>query len=222
MGNCDLNNFIMQSLTRILISSVFVLPIFEVEEHQQVPRNKSELLDLFHRNLAVWFHFKICPTCHTIPKAKEWLKADDETVMKVFTSVKRQGNQVHWEPLYVGTNAEPLYNERLNWEGKSDKMTQAYIMCLLNYDFKVLSNAFLVHRPGIKSVKEAKRESLEQENLKKILDESLPAIKLFYGERKGCKVFGWSDEIVNPPCYIVYRKWMSTALHVAVFLQFYK
>ena len=30
----------------------------------------------------------------------------------------------HWEPIYIGTNEDPLYDERLSWEGRADKMTQ--------------------------------------------------------------------------------------------------
>ena len=30
-----------------------------------------------------------------------------------------------WEPIYIGTNEEPWYEERLSWEGRKDKMTQA-------------------------------------------------------------------------------------------------
>lgn len=108
--------------------------------------------------------------------------------MRVFASVKRRGGFDHWEPLYIGTNNEPLYDERLNWEGKSDKMTQAYIMCLQDYNFNVLSNAFLVHRPGIKSVKEAARKSLEKINNDLIKQTILPEIEVFYGTRKGCKI----------------------------------
>ena len=48
---------------------------------------------------------------------------------------------------------DPLYDERLSWEGRSDKMTHAFQMCLLDYEFHVLDNAFLIHRPGIKTVK---------------------------------------------------------------------
>lgn len=94
----------------------------------------------------------------------------------------------HWEPLYIGTNDEPLYDERLSWEGKSDKMTQAFIMCLLDYNFHVLSNAFLVHKLGIKSVKEAARFQLEQANNDLIKKKLLPEIEVFYGNREGCKI----------------------------------
>jgi len=55
-----------------------------------------------------------------------------------------------WEPIFVGTNRDPLYDERLSWEGMSDKMSQMYEMCLMNYELHILDNAFLVHSPGIK------------------------------------------------------------------------
>ena len=33
-----------------------------------------------------------------------------------------------WEPIYIGTNQDPLYDERLHWEGKADKMSQVYFV----------------------------------------------------------------------------------------------
>lgn len=47
--------------------------------------------------------------------------------LDIFHIGKRIGPFVHWEPIFIGTNFEPLYDERLSWEGKSDKMTQVYI-----------------------------------------------------------------------------------------------
>lgn len=167
--------------------SVFVLPIFEVERDQEAPRNKTELVALFREGLAVWFHYVICPTCHTIPAARRWINDDNEE-MRIIATVKRQNRFDHWEPLYIGTNDEPFHDERLSWEGKSDKMTQAFVMCLLDYNFHVLSNAFLVHKPGIKSVKEAERFELEQASSELIRKTILPEIEAFYGKRRGCKI----------------------------------
>lgn len=167
-----------------------MLPIFEVAQSHQIPQNKSKLLDLFRQEIAVWFHSKICPTCHAIPSADKWLNDtdDDETDLKVFTTIKRQGRFDHWEPIFIGTNDEPFYDERLSWEGKSDKMTQAYIMCLRDYDFSILSNAFLVHKPGIKSVLDAARLNLEIKSRKLILKTILKEIEVFYGHRHDCKI----------------------------------
>lgn len=46
------------------------------------------------------------------------------TALAIFHIGKRTGSFVHWEPIYIGTNADPYYDERLSWEGRSDKMTQ--------------------------------------------------------------------------------------------------
>lgn len=46
------------------------------------------------------------------------------TELDIFHIGKRIGAFIHWEPIFIGTNFEPMYDERLSWEGKSDKMTQ--------------------------------------------------------------------------------------------------
>lgn len=166
-----------------------MLPIFEVEESQSVPSNKTELQKMFHENQAIWFHAKICKTCHSIPQSKGWISSPEVPNMIVHSTVKRTGEYDHWEPIFIGSQYDPLYDERLNWEGKSDKMTQALIMCILDYKFHVLSNAFLVHKPGIKDLKESRRPSYESANKNLILKSILPEIETFYGKRKGCKMY---------------------------------
>ena len=37
---------------------------------------------------------------------------------------KRETPYNRWEPIYIGTNEDPSYDERLTWEGRSDKMVQ--------------------------------------------------------------------------------------------------
>ncbi len=44
--------------------------------------------------------------------------------MQTFHIAKRLGSQSKWEPIFIGTNDDPLYDEELHWEGRSDKMTQ--------------------------------------------------------------------------------------------------
>lgn len=73
---------------------------------------------------ALPFHKKLCPGCHNIPKAKEWQLAPETEGFHVFHVGKRNGRFIHWEPIFIGTHSDPLYDERLSWEGKSDKMTQ--------------------------------------------------------------------------------------------------
>lgn len=50
----------------------------------------------------------------------------------IFHIGKRVGYFVHWEPIYIGTHADPRYDERLSWEGKSDKMTQVSVLPSMN------------------------------------------------------------------------------------------
>ena len=73
---------------------------------------------------AIPFHKKVCPGCHTVPKFKEWVMANETKGLHVFHIGKRMGYYLHWEPIFIGTHDDPLYEERLSWEGKSDKMTQ--------------------------------------------------------------------------------------------------
>lgn len=77
---------------------------------------------------ALPFHKKLCPGCHSVPKSKEWQQAKETENVHIFHVGKRNGKFVHWEPIFIGTHADPLYDERLSWEGKSDKMTQVCIL----------------------------------------------------------------------------------------------
>lgn len=108
--------------------------------------------------------------------------------MEVFTITKRTGAFKTWEPIFIGTQMEPMYEERLNWEGKSDKMTQGYILCVMDYEFALLNNPFLTHRPGFKSLAEAKRVELETKTRTLIAKKLLPELILLYGKRNGCHV----------------------------------
>ena len=48
----------------------------------------------------------------------------DTEELKVFTVAKRHGWFHHWEPIHITTHDEPLFDERLTYEGKHDKHTQ--------------------------------------------------------------------------------------------------
>ncbi|CAG7830126.1 unnamed protein product [Allacma fusca] len=39
-------------------------------------------------------------------------------------------------------------------------MSQGFVLCILDYDFMIMDNAFLVHRPGIKKKKRNKKPTL--------------------------------------------------------------
>lgn len=122
---------------------------------------------------------------------------------------KRTGYYVHWEPIYIGTHADPHYDERLSWEGKSDKMpqvshsallqsssklnniiySQGYALCVMDYEFHILDNAFLVHKPGIKVLKKDNRRAMLSGKTNQLIRKIIyPELKIMYGMRKGCAI----------------------------------
>jgi hypothetical protein len=171
---------------------VFVSSIFEIKEGHDLPETKGELLKLLKSQVVIPFHKMVCTQCHAIPKAKEWRTAKGPLTedMHVFHIGKRNPPFQHWEPIYIGTHDDPLYDERLSWEGRSDKMTQGYQLCVMDYDFLILNNAFLIHRPGIKTAKEnmnhtdRAKVSAQNDLIRKMI---MPELKQLYGSRKGCE-----------------------------------
>ncbi|KAL7632151.1 UNVERIFIED_CONTAM: hypothetical protein RMT77_017525 [Armadillidium vulgare] len=167
---------------------VYVLPIFEVKRGLHPPGLKATLVRMLKRRSAIPFHKFVCPQCHLVPGLREWPNTNTSAdTLSVLTVAKRHPPYNRWEPIYVGTNLEPLYDERLTWEGRSDKMTQMYVMCILDYEFHVLDNAFLVHRPGIKRVRKDKRRDVLTAKQNAILQSSItPELHVIYGKRPSC------------------------------------
>ncbi len=68
---------------------------------------------------------------------------------------------------------------------------QGFILCVLDYDFALLDNAFLIHRPGFKT-KTANRKTRKLNKISAqtsmITKKIMPELKLMYGDRVGCKV----------------------------------
>lgn len=131
---------------------VYHLPIFEVEKNVKSPRTKKELIKLYLQSKsinisgffntfsnffcpfsstekAIFFHKFVCDACQNYPDRYVWIKEPpaNESAMNVFRATKRLRSRNQWEPLYIGTNAEPFYDERLTWDGKRDKMSQVSI-----------------------------------------------------------------------------------------------
>ena len=118
-----------------------------------------------------------------------WAPITDD--LNVFHVTKRQGDYKRWEPIHIGTQDDPLYDERLSWEGKRDKMPQAYAMCLLDYDFAVLDNAFLVHRPGIKKAEigeESWRQVVDEKQKILIQTDIRQQLQFLYGHNSYCSL----------------------------------
>ena len=57
-------------------------------------------------------------------QANEWAEDLDTDELRVFHVAKRHHPYHHWEPIHITTHREPLFDERLVYEGKHDKHTQ--------------------------------------------------------------------------------------------------
>ncbi|KAF0297497.1 Beta-1,4-glucuronyltransferase 1 [Amphibalanus amphitrite] len=124
-----------------------------------------------------------------IDMAKEWTFSKETQQMDVFHVGKRHPPFEKWEPIYICTNQEPAYDERLTWEGKMDKMGQGYTLCIQDYDFMILNNAFLVHKPGIKKYKPDKwRDTLVSKQRRFILSAEKLELERMFGRRKQCNL----------------------------------
>lgn len=73
---------------------------------------------------AIPFHSKVCTNCHLAPKHNEWVNASDAKELSLFSVTKREGKFRHWEPFYISDNQEPIFDERVTWEGQSNKRIQ--------------------------------------------------------------------------------------------------
>ncbi len=64
------------------------------------------------------------------------------------------------------------------------------MLCVQDYEFHILSNAFLIHRPGIKLKAKSKVDQrLVNEQNRLVRKKILPQLERLYGTKKGCQ---WS------------------------------
>ena len=64
-----------------------------------------------------------------------------------------------------------------------------YALCVLGYQFHILDNAFLVHKPGIKrDVKDEWRKGIVAEQKLYINPFLASRLKSIYGQKNGCKI----------------------------------
>lgn len=168
---------------------VYPLPVFEISENYQVPNDKFELMDLYRKQRAQLFHANVCTNCHKVPGYQDWINrvpnATDE--LQLFSMTLRQKSFKYWEPFYVSDNTEPLFDERVTWEGQSNKRIQGYAMCLLGYEYHVLHPAFLVHSPGIKKNSKSSSRAVFAKIMTRFIKSKIePEYRVLYGKNKNC------------------------------------
>ncbi|KAF0309660.1 Beta-1,4-glucuronyltransferase 1 [Amphibalanus amphitrite] len=175
---------------------VYVLPVFEVQN--RLPTSKADLIRMAQAKEAVWFHRYVCPHCQKFPGVNQYFSRPfTPGRLQPLSIVKREVPYHRWEPIYIGTQAEPLYDERLSWEGKQDKMTQMTELCLRGYRLVILDQVFLTHvpqpggirrRPGFTDPSDAWRARFVSQN-QRVYDSIIHGLKLKYGgDTKRCVV----------------------------------
>lgn len=113
-------------------SRVYPLPVFEIQEKERVPDDKLELLALLQRGRAQLFHARVCETCHKVPGYQNWINHTTRITneLELFSMTLRQDKFRHWEPFYISDNTEPIFDERVTWEGQSNKRIQVSVKLL--------------------------------------------------------------------------------------------
>ncbi|XP_028159551.1 uncharacterized protein LOC114352229 [Ostrinia furnacalis] len=169
----------------IFAKAVFVVPLFEVERGEEIPRDKDTLVKMVASNRAAYFHQKFCPHCQRFPGLQTWLTRPSQNIVEAMLIARREYPYHRWEPLYFGTHKDPWYSEMLSWEGRQDKMTQMLELCLQEYRMVVLDGAFLCHAAVSKTGSHHTRA--ERVNTQRYL-KIIGALKKKYPDRPQCKV----------------------------------
>ncbi|XP_063366399.1 beta-1,4-glucuronyltransferase 1-like [Cydia amplana] len=164
--------------------TVFVVPLFEVEKGEQIPRDKDTLVKMVAANRAMYFHQKFCSHCQRFPGLQTWLTRPSPGIVEPMLIARREYPFHRWEPLYFGTRKEPWYSEGLSWEGRQDKMTQMLELCLQEYRLVVLDGGFLCHAAARAPARHTRAERANTQQYHKII----AALKAQYPDRPACKL----------------------------------
>lgn len=114
-----------EELFRTQTKKVFALPIFEMVETALVPENKTVLRKMLRDGTALLFRSGICPQCHRVIDHDKWLAtSESDEGFDVVAVGKRKGLYKKWEPIYVGTRANPPFPEELTAANQANRMLQ--------------------------------------------------------------------------------------------------
>lgn len=70
-----------------LPSRVFVVPVFEIDIFETIPKNKLELMKLIKEEKAVYFHRHVCSHCQKFPGLEKWLQNKEEEVKVLLKNI---------------------------------------------------------------------------------------------------------------------------------------
>nr|XP_045619115.1 beta-1,4-glucuronyltransferase 1-like isoform X3 [Procambarus clarkii] len=181
-----------QDVTSYSKARVYILPSFEIKSHIPPPATRASLAQLVAAGAAAPLFTTSCRSVVNTDWLQDWLSHSEESGLSVFHVEPSGPLYYRWEPVYVGTNDLPLYDERLYREGKRDKISQdtdagvraqMYALCARDYDLHILNNAFMVGSADILKT-EVFRSDVKQLSL--TVEEVIPELTILFGLSHKC------------------------------------
>lgn len=68
------------SYSTFLNRIVYVVPVFEIEYYEDIPKLKSQLINLYSQNKAFYFHRWVCSHCQRFPGLQRWILRTKESL----------------------------------------------------------------------------------------------------------------------------------------------
>ena len=113
-----------------LNSNAFVVPSFEIKTSQSIPSTKVELLQHLESDVVRPFYSEVCWRCQKFTEYDVWKDLPKVTSMEEAYEVDWRDP---WEPFFITTRNQPLYDERFKQYG-FNRISQVSII----YRFQVL------------------------------------------------------------------------------------
>jgi N-acetyllactosaminide beta-1,3-N-acetylglucosaminyltransferase len=148
-----------------------------------MPINKQDLIKLYYRKIILPFNNETCAACSKIPFFQKWLKPSKSRQLAIFATAKREKTFNHWDPVFIGTRRDPIFDERLYW-GQADRTSQAYAMCILQYQFHILNTPFMVRNPS--RVFQVENNQTGRDD--KLFQNVVAQVHAEYGTREECEM----------------------------------
>ncbi|XP_038072767.1 beta-1,4-glucuronyltransferase 1-like [Patiria miniata] len=138
------SSIILQEETEYSKRTAFVVPAFEIQKGEEVPRTKERLvLDAAMYGRIRPFYVEDCPHCHNHTDYHRWERSKGTPgAVNIAYTVEWKPM---WEPFYIGHRDVPLYDERFKQYG-FNRISQVCEMHVAGYNFAVLDTAFLIHK----------------------------------------------------------------------------
>ncbi|KAK3082817.1 hypothetical protein FSP39_006242 [Pinctada imbricata] len=137
-----------------LDTSIFIVPSFESNNPSDIPGTKVKLIQRIITKEIRIFHLKTCGACQYNTNYLKWKYLKNTTM----STYEIESKFFNYEPFYIIRSDKLIpYNEAFVGRGY-DRISQVCEMWMAGFKFRVLSDAFLVHRGFHNTTKLRKRQ----------------------------------------------------------------